>query len=298
MGSGAVLALALFAAAGGVAGGALVPWCADKLLSRAYRRALAWWWQALERYEAFKARAPDREPRASAAGEEGALGVWLADALCAARAGSLARERAHALERAGIDTGSREPVRDEAEQARRCSFRAAPAHRAALAASCALACTASCALWAWPVALAAATCACAMAVGIVCDLRARMLPWECCAAIAVLGGAFQLMAGGWQGLATGAVLALAVCAACSFANRWSERRGVRAIGYGDVRCMAALSVAAGPATFAGMAACYLAAAAFSCAGMAAGRLKRSDGVPMAPFLALWLVVGVLAPLHG
>ena len=41
----------------------------------------------------------------------------------------------------------------------------------------------------------------------------------------------------------------------------------------------------------GAAACYVSACAFSLAGMLAHRLGRRDGIPMAPFLSIWLAVG-------
>ena len=40
------------------------------------------------------------------------------------------------------------------------------------------------------------------------------------------------------------------------------------------------------------------AAAFSLAGIAAGKLSWRSGIPMAPFLAAWLVGGACACLHG
>ena len=42
----------------------------------------------------------------------------------------------------------------------------------------------------------------------------------------------------------------------------------------------------------------LGAAAFSLAGIAAGKLSWRSGIPMAPFLAAWLVGGACACLHG
>ena len=77
-----------------------------------------------------------------------------------------------------------------------------------------------------------------------------------------------------------------------------ELEDVLQIGYGDVRCMAALSLASGVATPVGAALCYGGAAAFSLAGIAAGKLSWRSGIPMAPFLAAWLVGGACACLHG
>ena len=57
--------------------------------------------------------------------------------------------------------------------------------------------------------------------------------------------------------------------------------------------MAALSLASGFAAPCGMLACYALAAVVSLAGLAAGKLTAKDGIPMAPFLAAWLLVAAL-----
>ena len=63
------------------------------------------------------------------------------------------------------------------------------------------------------------------------------------------------------------------------------------MGFGDIRCMTALAFACGPATLLGAAACYVSACTFSIVGMLMHRLGRRDGIPMAPFLSIWLAVG-------
>ena len=135
-------------------------------------------------------------------------------------------------------------------------------------------------------------CGVAMASGVVCDLRARMIPLECCAALLVAGGAYQLLRHGSVGIAEGAVAAAAVLAVCWTANRIARKSG-GSVGFGDIRCMTALAFACGPATLLGAAACYVSACAFSLAGMLAHRLGRRDGIPMAPFLSIWLAVGTM-----
>ena len=133
-------------------------------------------------------------------------------------------------------------------------------------------------------------CGAAMASGVVCDLRARIIPLECCAALLVAGGAYQLLRHGSIGIAEGAVAATAVLAVCWTANRIARKSG-GSVGFGDIRCMTALAFACGPATLLGAAACYVSACTFSLAGMLAHRLGRRDGIPMAPFLSIWLAVG-------
>ena len=126
----APIALVLAAGcAGGLIGAFFVPWSASVLLGRAYRRARSWWWDSLDAYRAFKQAHPLREPSPRAAGAEGSLGLWRAQALRDAQAGSLPRERLQALIEAGCAAGASEPSRSEADQEARCSFRAKRWHR-------------------------------------------------------------------------------------------------------------------------------------------------------------------------
>lgn len=135
-------------------------------------------------------------------------------------------------------------------------------------------------------------CGVAMLAAVACDLRARMIPLECCVCLLVGGVAFQLINGGISGLAAGVAAAAVVLAVCWVANRVARDIG-GSVGQGDVRCMTALAVLGGPASLVGAAACYVAAALYSLAGLLSRRLKRKDGIPMAPFLALWMVFGTV-----
>ncbi|WP_080804035.1 prepilin peptidase [Arabiibacter massiliensis] len=284
----AALALA-YAVAGGAAGRLFVPWAANALLRRSYERSVSWWWDSYGAYRAFREERP--EPLAGGRGEEGALAIWRDDALAMARAGTLARERVRALAEAGLKADESGAARSEAEQRARCAFAPGPWGHAACALGCAgwFGAAALCGL---PAAVCAALLACgaAMAVAVACDVQARIIPLETCLALAVGGAAFQLGTGGVRALAAGALIAAVVVAGCAAANRLLGRGGGVPVGHGDVRCMAALSLASGPAAPFGLLVCYGCAAAFSLAGLAAGRLAWRGGIPMAPFLALWLAV--------
>ena len=271
---------------GGAIGWLAVPPAADFLLKRAYGRASSWWWDSCRMYCSFKRTHPHDDPSASAPGEEGALGIWLADALQSARAGSLTYERAQALADAGICVGEEPALRWEADQETRCSFSANRWQRAL--------CGCACAVWGGMLAMsglpglplgALAVCSLSMALALVCDLRARLLPLECCAVLAVAGGMFQVWMAGVSGLAVGAVFGLVIGVACVAANRLFGRTGVAPVGWGDVRCMVALSLTCGAAVPMGLAVCYVAAAVVSATGLALRTLTVRDGLPMAPFLA-------------
>lgn len=277
--------------------GLLVPPAANALLKRSFERSRAWWWDSYESYRAFEREGSATDFRKSAGGEEGAVALWLEDAVAAAKSGSLVRERVKALAEAGCDVDPARAVRDEEEQRLRCSYRAGPLGR--------LACAIAGAAGGWllslvsphPVAFVlAALCWFALAVGTVCDVRARILPLEVCAAVALAGSTLQLCFGGLEGFGWGCLVAVMVGAVCAVANRLFARGKAVPVGRGDMRCMAALSVASGAAAPLGFAACYVTAAAFSLGGMAVGKLTLSDGVPMAPFLGVWLACGIAATL--
>ena len=194
---------------------------------------------------------PDRLPRQSEKGSAGAVGMWLEDCRSQALKGTLTHERAEALREAGIDVGKGSSARSEAEQRRRCSFSARAWQRAVLAAAMALWFAAQPLSGApWHQGCLLCVCGAVMASGVVCDLRARVIPLECCAALLVVGGAYQLLRHGSAGIAEGAVAAAVVLAVCWVANLIARKSG-GSVGFGDIRCMTALAFACGPATLLG-----------------------------------------------
>lgn len=136
-------------------------------------------------------------------------------------------------------------------------------------------------------------CAIAMAAAVVCDLRTRTVPVAACGALALAGAVFRACADGAEGVATGALYGIVVVAGCRLANRLLRRGGSNPVGAGDIRCMGALSLASGAYAPLGFAACYGAAACAALAGLASRRVSLQDGMPMAPFLALWLACAAL-----
>ncbi len=239
---------------------------------------------------------PDKLPKPNDVGEDGSIGIWLADALAAAREGVLVRERAQLLADAGLDVDPSIAKRSEGDQAVRCSFHPGASQRVALgivgAASFAVLPFSGMPL---QLTLLLAACIAAMLSGVACDLRARMIPLESCVMLAAFGLAFQFSRGGLPALGSGIVAVVVVLAICWIARRFFGQN-VRSIGGGDMRCMVALSLATGPGALTGALACYIAASAFSIVGLVSRRLGRRDGIAMAPFLALWLVFGGMVTL--
>ncbi len=145
------------------------------------------------------------------------------------------------------------------------------------------------------------------------DLRRRRIPRASCYGVALCGLAAQLLGHGVPALAWGLAYALVAMLLCVLALQVSQliARGCRPlqppatspgaakdapsapIGGGDVRLIAALCLATGPSAPSGMALCAAGTVAVCAMGLACGRLRWRDGVPYAPFLALWPIGSVL-----
>ena len=145
-------------------------------------------------------------------------------------------------------------------------------------------------------------CACCTGWAAVSDLRCRLIPRVSCYGLALFGALYQLLVWGASSLIAGLVFALGAVTACRLSVRALERRkrlrggGAQGtpLGGGDVRLAWALCVATGAFAPAGMALCGAVTAAVCIGGVACGRLKWDDGIPLAPFLALWPVGSLLA----
>lgn len=286
------------ALAGAVAGWTVVPWAADRALKRVRSRADSWWDDSLEVYRTFKRDHPGAEPTSASPGEEGAVGLWREYALEQAHLGVLTREHLCALAQAGLNMSGMVAAGTEEERALRCSFRPRMWQRAACAVGAAtFAAFAAVLAPSVGAAVALLVCLLAMEVAVVCDLRARTIPLETCVLVVLAGAAFQVAVNGFEGVMAGLMFAGIAVIGSMVANR--VLRGHcpgGAVGGGDVRCMGALSVATGAGAACGFAACYALAAATSLAGCATKRLTWTDGVPMAPFLTVWLACGASVSL--
>lgn len=134
-------------------------------------------------------------------------------------------------------------------------------------------------------------CAVLMMAIVAIDLEQRRIPRQLCWAIAACGSALQLIVCGCESLVVGLLIGMVVVAACHMAVRFL---GEHCIGGGDIRCMAALSLATGWGAPAGFVSCFSCAACWSLVRRLCNREHARDPFAFAPFLAVWLVVGGLA----
>lgn len=133
-----------------------------------------------------------------------------------------------------------------------------------------------------------------MEVALLCDLVARIIPWEASAALLALGAAFVLVQTG--GVLPFELLALAGALVGGTALMdWVARRLSRPqpLGSGDMRLLPALCLFSGfQGSFAGMFACSLVMSAAAIAILV--RRRSFDAhVPMMPGFAVWYCVGLL-----
>lgn len=139
-----------------------------------------------------------------------------------------------------------------------------------------------------------------MAEAVRCDVAHRLVPRELCALMAVAGGAFQLLAFGWAtfaGALVFAACAIALCCALSFlVRRLSDEEATPPLGGGDVRCIGAIAIATGRGAFLALGAGAIAAALFCTVRFVVRSPNRRRPIPLAPFLMLGLMVGLVACL--
>ena len=132
-----------------------------------------------------------------------------------------------------------------------------------------------------------------MGVAMLCDLVARIIPWEVSAALLVLGTVFVLaQTGGVLPLELPA-LAGALVGGAAVMNWGARRLGKpQPLGSGDVRLLPALCLFSGfQGSFTGMFACSLAMGAAAIAILL--RHKAIDAhVPMMPGFVVWYCVGL------
>lgn len=138
--------------------------------------------------------------------------------------------------------------------------------------------------------------AAALGVAAATDLARRIIPNGCVAVVAALGAAHAAARGTLPGAALGALVVLAaMLLAAAASERVSGRTGV---GGGDVKLLAAAAVWTGPVLGLAVvgASCLLGAmgwAATRLAGRLVGRGRTSEGIPLAPAVAIATLAAVL-----
>ena len=151
-------------------------------------------------------------------------------------------------------------------------------------------------LWAWVGLACYVALAASLVVAAACDLRWQIVPNGCAGAVAISGLARSALAGCAGEALVGMVVVLLVLLVASWASRRAS--GTCGVGGGDVKLLAAAAVWTGPVLGLAVvgASCLLGAmgwAATRLAGRVVGRGRTSEGIPLAPAVAIATLAAVL-----
>ena len=137
----------------------------------------------------------------------------------------------------------------------------------------------------------------AYSVIVICDMKARIIPFEACAVLAVMGFVYAACESGVTGISGWLAGAAASCAMAGVCRLWSR------VGYGDASVVGTGDLACLVATV-----CYLGIPAAGFGAVVAGiglvalvvglwiakAMKRNTYMPLGPFFGTWGFVGCLA----
>lgn len=147
------------------------------------------------------------------------------------------------------------------------------------------------------------TAICLIALGVIVgclghavytDVRRRIIPRKDCYLIALCGSMIQLGFGGVHAWLTGLVFGLMALLFCLGIEKAACHVRLRAgmVGGGDIRLIAALSLATGPWAVWGAFGSAIAAMLWALIGVATSRLSLRDTFPLAPCLACWPIASL------
>jgi Flp pilus assembly protein protease CpaA len=126
---------------------------------------------------------------------------------------------------------------------------------------------------------------------VICDIRARILPWEGCLALVILGALLRLLDGD---LLASTALAVLIFAMLFGSSALVSRGESRALGWGDLRLIPALVLIGGPVgTLYGGLTCAVAACVHALICLVARKASAAGAFPLGPSLLVWFLVAAL-----
>lgn len=159
----------------------------------------------------------------------------------------------------------------------------------------AIAPVALCASSAWVVAIYSMI-VCILAICVICDLSARIIPFGWCIVLAACAFAFQIAASGLQIACIMLAVSLAVCVLIGLADRFLQSIGKAGqIGRGDIYMLLGALVAGFPGGLAASAGMIVTFACWLCVEHFLGRAHARAYVPFAPFIAVFAIIGMAIP---
>lgn len=292
------------ALAGAIAGGIVCPALAKATLAHVEKRLEKYWDRRLVEYSEW-ARDNKGEPDAKAKGDEGALGVWLADAKKQIEDKKLASEWAHVLAEICPDVARMKdsfaelPSKSDYFSKYRGGMR--PVDRIVCAAFLAV-CLGILASehTQLPYAILCVIALVVISIMALTDTKAHILPFELSFALIPIGMACQI-AGIWCGYSTltssligGVVYAVIIFGSAAITSRVTKRK---AMGMGDVRSTPGLALICAAAPIPAL----IASAATTLIVPFARFIMRQKGVltmstPFGPHLAAGVACGLIWPI--
>lgn len=290
---------------GTLTGTLILPMLANTILQWKYRRITQWWNRGCECFTNLKS---DTAADQLSKGEIDTAYTWEDEVRRSILNGSITRERAEGLKAAGFKIeGYRgagfevsEVTKLEADEAKRYSFEPTLLVRILCAQLFALIFLFLTLIQVPPI-LPPLLYSASFVIGVlvICDMRARIIPTEVAIVLLVVAMAFRLALGGLAGLGVGIALMMVVFVLGFVSNGILSRfiGGLTALGAGDIRLMAVLAMLCGfRGSIIGATIAYGCAAIFCIIGLVSKKRKPNDSIPMAPFLALWAIGGVITSL--
>ena len=286
------------------AGFFLVPYASRELLIYKYQEINRSWNQSLEDYR-HHLLFTRRKPSADGERVEREMALWGSRQLTLVTAGKLSYEKVCALREAGVlpvrprarDPSLSLPREREVEES----------YRLNLTLPLRLGCGAFLAAAALALGLSTAPApavACGIAAGalmesiFLCDMRARLIPWQLCLLFGVAGVGFSLSVSGLEGLGISLLTALGMSVLLQVTNRVMSYLGGRpAIGDGDLRIIPMICIFSGLAgTLYGFVGASLVMGLVAAATILFKGGNRKTYVPYAPGLGCWYAIGLAAQL--
>lgn len=134
----------------------------------------------------------------------------------------------------------------------------------------------------------------------LCDMSARIIPYQLCLAFALVAAVFSFEHGGLEGLFTSCLCGFGMFICLLAVNKlMSHTSGSRAIGAGDMRLIPLLCIFSGlSGAIAGFVVASVVMAVIALFVLAFKGGTRKSFVPYAPGLAAWCAIGLTVQIFG
>lgn len=139
-----------------------------------------------------------------------------------------------------------------------------------------------------------------MELVFLCDVSARIIPYQLCIAFAAIAAVFSFEHGGLEGLFTSCLCAFGLFLCLLTVNKlMALTSGAAAIGAGDMRLIPLLCIFSGlSGALAGFAVASIVMAAIAIFTLVFKGGTRKSFIPYAPGLASWCAIGLIVQIFG